>query len=97
MYAHVIFGLFYKSNKTCFTKSLFSDKNTWDVGKALEKVENQINFFSCSPNISCVYIREQRHSKRVLLQLKHNNVYQQQVHISVVSRIVQYYSMTVDS
>ena len=45
--------------------SLFSDVNTWDVGKTLEKVENHepINFFSCSPNIPRVYIREQRHGK----------------------------------
>ena len=43
--------------------SLFSDINTWDVGKTLEKVD----FFSCSPNIPRVYIREQRHGKRVLL------------------------------
>ena len=50
--------------------SLFSDINTWDVGKTLEKVENHspiFNFFSCSPNILCVYIRKQRHGKRVLL------------------------------
>ena len=37
--------------------SLFSDINTWDVEK----------IFSCSPNIPRVYIREQRHGKRVLL------------------------------
>ena len=34
---------------------LFSDINTWDVGK------------SCSPNIPRVYVREQRHGKHVLL------------------------------
>ena len=54
--------------------SLFSDINTWDVGKTLEKVEKSLayrlvifNFFSCFPNIPRVYIREQRHGKRVLL------------------------------
>ena len=68
-YARVKCGLFDKSNKTRFTMSLFFDINTWDVGKTLEKVENHspINFFSCSPNIPRVYIREQRHGKRVLL------------------------------
>ena len=44
-------------NKTRLTMSLFSDLNTWDVGKTLEKVEN----------IPRVYIREQRHGKHVLL------------------------------
>ena len=44
--------------------SLFSDINTWDVGKTLEKVKN---FYSCSPNIPRVHIREQRHGKRVLM------------------------------
>ena len=54
--------------------SLFSDINTWDVGKTLEKVEKSLayrlvifNFFSCFPNIPRVYVREQRHGKRVLL------------------------------
>ena len=45
--------------------SLFSDINTCNVGKTREKVVN--NFFSCSPNIPRVYIREQRHGKHVLL------------------------------
>ena len=64
--------LFLFKQYNTFTMSLFSDINTRDVGRTREKVKNRrviFDFFECFPNIPSVYIREQRHGKRVLLLL----------------------------